>query len=453
MVLEWLSSLQRASVLAALSVLAACSVRAPSLMPPAMNVSAASSGTHVYKVLYRFRGPEHGDADGVLGLISDGTGGFFGTSFTGGTGKCVNRRKQQGCGTVFRLTRSAAGTWKEAVVFSFEGGADGWNPMARLALGRNGVLYGTTVTGGHFHGTVFALLPPSSPNGRYTERVLYSFKGGTDGAVPTRGVTIASDGSLYGVTSSGGATGTGQCSTIGCGIIFRLVPSGTQYVEIVVHRFTGGADGMLPSGGLVEFRNEFYGTTWGGIHHYGTVFILSGSKVTTIHAFRNTDGSEPEQITADADGNIYGATAYGGEDTRACSGGGCGTLFRVAHAKSGYVFSSIYQFNGSDGYSPRGAMEFKRSLYGTLTSNTYYGYTGGTVYKLDLEGPAKGSLTQIHQFDVPRQGLGPGGWSFGPGVHAGPDGLLYGLTSGGGINACNFGKHVIGCGVFYSISP
>ena len=231
------------------------------------------------------------------------------------------------------------------------------------------------------------------------------------------------------------------------------MPSGTGYVETIVHRFTAGADGDTPYSGLVKSDNEFVGDTWGGIHGHGSIYSLSGSTLTTLHALRISEGTEPEALSADTLGNVYGATAYGGGNPHACAYSGCGTIFQLMRTRSGFVFSLLHAFNGNDGYSPRGAMEFAGSVYGALTRDRYYNYGGGAIYKYVLSGPAKGSITEIHDFTVFDQGLWPGGFAFGPGVTAGPGGKLYGLTVSGGVHACTFGNNVIGCGVFYSITP
>ena len=83
-----------------------------------------------------------------------------------------------GSGTVFQLTPPASpgGAWTETTLYSFTGGSDGGNPVASLVIGDGGVLYGTSSGGGASNaGTVFALKPPTSAGGSWTETVLYSF--------------------------------------------------------------------------------------------------------------------------------------------------------------------------------------------------------------------------------------------------------------------------------------
>src|SRR5450755_556284 len=52
---------------------------------------------------------------------------------------------------------SPGGVWAEAVLYSFTGGSDGYEPLAGVAAGKGGALYGTTCCGGTVFGTVFKL--------------------------------------------------------------------------------------------------------------------------------------------------------------------------------------------------------------------------------------------------------------------------------------------------------
>jgi uncharacterized repeat protein (TIGR03803 family) len=72
-------------------------------------------------------------------------------------------------------------------LWNFAGGRaqppDGAYPEAGPISDASGALYGTTVNGGPSDkGTVFKLTPPSTAGYPWTETVLYSFTGGSDGA-------------------------------------------------------------------------------------------------------------------------------------------------------------------------------------------------------------------------------------------------------------------------------
>ncbi|MGP0096238.1 MAG: choice-of-anchor tandem repeat GloVer-containing protein [Terriglobales bacterium] len=137
----------------------------------------------------------------------DGLGIMYGT-----TSLCAN-----GCqGTVYQLTQDPEhyppyDKWALSVLHSFSGlDGDGASPFAGVVLDAAGNLYGTTAYGGAsagYAGTVFKLTPGAS--NQWTETVLYSFSGGTDGSVPYATVVLDSTGNLYGTTYEGGAYGQG----------------------------------------------------------------------------------------------------------------------------------------------------------------------------------------------------------------------------------------------------
>jgi len=129
-------------------------------------------------------------------LIMDAAANLYGT--TGGGG--VNYD-----GTVFKMTPAG----KETVLYSFGGGGDGNIPKAGLIMDGQGNLYGTTyyggsdANGGYGYGTVFKLTPKGA------ETVLHAFASGSDGAFPQATLVIDKKGSLYGTTGQGGASNDG----------------------------------------------------------------------------------------------------------------------------------------------------------------------------------------------------------------------------------------------------
>src|SRR5262249_49176340 len=154
------------------------------------------------------------------------------------------------------------------VLWSFGGGTDGRYP-ASAVLNVNGTLYGTTRGGGVYDdGTAFALDPAAG-----TEKVLYAFclKGEycLDGMQPWGGL-ISLKGKLYGTTEVGGEACLGEW---GCGTVFSLDPVAGK--EKVVYSFKGGSDGRTPIATLIDVNGTLYGTTdTGGPSDYGTAFAL-----------------------------------------------------------------------------------------------------------------------------------------------------------------------------------
>src|SRR5258708_2288453 len=138
-----------------------------------------------------------------------------------------------------------------------------------------------------------------------TETILYGFNGAPDGRAPYYGTLVRDDnGNLYGTTYEGGDTSCDQ----GCGTVFVVNPSGR---EKILHRFTGGADGATPYGGLArDPQGNLYGTTFqGGASNAGTVFkITPAGTAMVLHTFTGAaDGGSPYAgLIHDALGHLYG---------------------------------------------------------------------------------------------------------------------------------------------------
>jgi uncharacterized repeat protein (TIGR03803 family) len=181
-----------------------------------------------------------------LTLASDGL--FYGTTYSGGANND---------GVIFQITSAGALT----PLHSFNGAADGANPLGQLVEATPGILYGTTYAGGASgFGTVYSMTAGGAFN------VLYAFTNGIDGANPAAGLALGSDGNLYGTTYSGGPSGNGG--------IFQLTLLGAL---TPLYLFSGGNDGAFSYGTLVQGSDgDFYGTTqYGGTHNDGLVFKLN----------------------------------------------------------------------------------------------------------------------------------------------------------------------------------
>ena len=201
------------------------------------------------------------------GLVQATNGNLYGTTESGGTSptNCINGTP--GCGTVFEIT--PGGTLTTLYSFCSQTKCtDGASPYAGLVQAADGNFYGTTSAGGSNNlGTVFKMLPSGSIT------TLYSFcsqANCTDGSVPMAGLIQATDGNFYGTTwDSVGGTNFGT--------IFKITPSGgltTLHSFCPQHPCT---DGATPYAGLVQATDgSFYGTTTlGGATGVGTIFKLS----------------------------------------------------------------------------------------------------------------------------------------------------------------------------------
>jgi uncharacterized repeat protein (TIGR03803 family) len=222
-----------------------------------------------------------------------------------------------------------------------------------------------------------------------------------------------------------------------------------------LHRFTRGADGAYPTAGpLFDQAGNLYGTTaYGGNQSgcasgtCGVVFKLTASsnggwKESVLYAFCPqsicTDGSNPlSGVIFDAAGNLYGTSYTGG-------GHYSGTVFElIPKTGGGWTESVLYSFTGfdggGDGGNPYGGLIFDSSgnLYGTTSG--YGKYNEGTVFKLTPHSGGGWTETVLYDFTGGNEGGGPYA-----GVISDAQGNLYGTTVGGGKGAV---------GVVFRLSP
>ena len=329
--------------------------------------------------IYSFNGNATNDGSYPLsGLTVGPDGSFYGTTREGGGG-CA--QSNHGCGTVYSLRPAAAACktalcpWSETVIYRFAGGSDGANPQyANLVFDAAGNLYGTTSSGGASGlGTVYQLTPS---NGGWTESVLYSFAGGSDGSQPWGGVIFDQADKLYGTTYEGG----GGCNGFGCGTVFELTPSGSGWTESVLYSFQGKSDGGNSFAGLVaDPSGNLYGSTaFGGSGAGGAVFELSPSKGSwTFTVLYGLDGGEGPNcsLIIDAAGNLYGTASQ--------DGGGFGIAFRLSPGGSGWTATTLHNFSGGyDGALPLGSplLDANGNLYGTAYD--YGANDDGTVWEI-----------------------------------------------------------------------
>jgi len=315
---------------------------------------------------------ESGCADGgdpAQGLVQATNGDFYGTTGAGGANNS---------GTVFKIT--PGGTLTTLHSFCSESGcADGGDPAyGALVQATHGNLYGTTALGGvasssckdNGCGTVFKITPTG------TLTTLYSFcsqTNCTDGAAPYGGLVQATNGDLYGTTTSDGANG------VGGGTVFKITPSGTLTTLYSFCSQIGCTDGAAPYGGLIQATNgDFYGTTAaGGASDYGTVFKISpNGTLTTLHSFFDTtDGAYPTAgLVQGTSGNFYGTAFEFGAN-------GYGTVFEITPRGT---LTALHSFAGTDGGNPIGVLvrDTNGNLYGTTTGGGANG--GGTVFRLSV---------------------------------------------------------------------
>jgi uncharacterized repeat protein (TIGR03803 family) len=308
-------------------------------------------------------------------------------------------------------------------LYTFSGGADGGRPQARVIDDAAGNMWGTTLWGGNLTcnaGNGCGVVYRLTPTGK--ETVVHRFAGGTDGAYPSAALTIA-QGKLYGTTTNGGSSG---CFSNGCGTLFQIDATGK---ETVLYRFTGGSDGGEPSSALtVDTSGKLFGATsiggnlnCGAPYGCGVVYEYDPmtGKFTALWTFPGgASGAYPEVDSLALD--PFGniyGTTYAGGDAN-CN---CGVVFRLDTTGKETV---VYTFlGGTDGSFPASGVIVdakSKALYGTTPAGGANGK--GTLFKITTSG-----YSTLYNFGGASDGVTPLG-----GVKVCSDGSIFGSTSGGG---------------------
>jgi uncharacterized repeat protein (TIGR03803 family) len=262
-----------------------------------------SGGTWTQTVIHTFTGGNDGSGPGSPVAI-DKHGNVYGTTPTGGA---------SGMGVIYQLVPDGGG-WKLRVIHTFTGGNDGGGGSAsRFLIDAAGSLYGVcTVGGANGFGTVYELSPSQ---GKWKFTTLYAFKDQPDGALPYGGVISDKAGNLYGTTYYAGVNDLGT--------VYKLTHSNGTWAESVLYSFKGGTDGASPISSLVaDAAGNLYGTTSDGgaaACTCGVIFKMtpgSNGKWTESVAYRFPGTPQPgfayNGMVGDSAGNFYGATVHGG---------------------------------------------------------------------------------------------------------------------------------------------
>lgn len=385
-----------------------------------------------YKVIYNFYGesgvpgPNGGLPALFQALAIENNGNLFGAAAGGLSWGCNGP-----CGVVYEMTPKANGKWRESVLFTFQGGQNGYGePVTSLALDSQGNLYGGALGGKQGYGSFLYQLSPGGGDWNFNViedpgttiglipdaqgRNLYGFWGDSiqelslgsdgwrqkllydlcpsgasckDGDRPLVPLSWDAKGNLYGTTYDGGFNYP-QCY---CGVAFQLTPNGGgTWTYHRLHIFgTFNGDGMYPYGGLtVDTAGNVYGTaTHGGVNQRGTVFKLT--KMADGH-WKETIIFDPpascnctspaNQLLFDKAGNLYGTAAS--FETCIIGGNACGEVFKLSPQKNGkWKYSLVHLFRGPDGEYPNGlTMDKQGRLYGTTMLGGKYDF--GVVFEI-----------------------------------------------------------------------
>jgi hypothetical protein len=309
----------------------------------------------------------------------------------------------------FAFASHASAEWKEKVLYSFQGGTDGASPAGGVVFDKQGNLYGATTYANSCPttfdcGAVFELSSPKDHGGAWSELTVHVFRGHdhNDGGSPQGGVILDATGNVYGTTAYGGS---GPCTllgtAVGCGTVYEMIAPGRPkgaWKEKILYNFQGDKDGQSPNGTLVF----------------------------------------------DSEGNLYGATTFGG-GFGTCDSPyyqHCGTIFELILPKTKggkWKERILYSFgNDKDGANPNGGLIFdsKGTVYGTTLLGGKHicpspqGAIGcGVAFKLRPPTKKAGGWTeeQLYLFEGGAKGFGPS-----VGLVFDINGNLYGTTTSGG---------------------
>lgn len=321
-------------------------------------------------VAHSFNAPDGYHPYGNLLMASDGN--LYGTCYDGGTyGSC----------TIFRLNpfnhvytdvvsfdiihgdypksgvvegpngklygaASAGGAAGGGVIYSYDlnsgtytdefdlNAVSGTVPYGSPIMGNDGKLYGMTTSGGIYSGGV--IYSYDIATGIFTDEFNFN---GSSGLNPKGSLIQTVDGTLYGMTSSGGDYNNG--------IIFSFQPSEGTFTKLYDMSLTSGS---IPQGTLMMAANGMlYGlTSAGGVHGAGVLFSfnISNNVYTDLFDFNLTDGSTPLGSLTQSGSILCGSTSAGGNN-------GLGVMFNYDLNTSTYT--KVMDFNGSNGSNPNGA--------------------------------------------------------------------------------------------------
>ncbi len=336
-------------------------------------IASQLAQAQTFTVLHQFT--KYQDGWGPTAVVIDSAGNLYGGTALGGT---YNSQCTDGCGTVFKLKHASSG-WVLSNLHVFNDDYhDGPGGLARLALASDGTLYSTgsgSTESGDFYTLVYHLQPPATPCRSilcyWTYTPIYILGTGNGAGRPSMGgLTFDHAGNIYGLTSGDGTSSNGTA--------YELSPSNGGWTQTILYNFSGGSDGGNPG---------------------------------------------DSNVILDSAGNLYGTTPNGGPLNY-------GTVFQLTNPGSGWVENILYNFDdvglGNGGY-PTGGVIFDASgnLYGTAS---YGGFNqGGTAFELSAGGFNFSLIYSFVFLGSPAGYDGPAG-----SLTLGPDGNLYGSTTGDG---------------------
>lgn len=331
--------------------------------------------TSTYTKKYDFLNGTTGGGVPMGSLLKASNGLLYGMTSQGGA---------FGYGTIFSFD-PVSSVYSE--LFEFDSGSLGSIPYGSLIQAPNGRLYGmTSGEGGNFYGNIFEFdISSGDLNG------MLALSSSNTGSAPFGSFIQATDGNLYGMTSTGG---------LDYGVIFQFTYSPINYLNIFEFDFSTTGSG--PKGNLLQTTDgKFYGmTNGGGANALGVLFQfdLGTSTYTKILDFDNTtNGGNPfGELIQSSNGILYGMTSTGGTNS-------VGVLFQYSPTTSTYT--KKFDFDGTaKGSTPYGSL--KQASDGNLYGMTSMGGSNdmGVLFQYN---PTTSTYTKKIDFDGVSSGSGP----------------------------------------------
>jgi hypothetical protein len=279
-------------------------------------------------------------------------------------------------------------------------------------------------------------------------KVLVNFSFGNGPQAPLGDLILDANGNLLGTTAEGGQDNAGT--------VFEIANTATGYASVATTLVSfNGSDGSFPTDSLIfDANGNLFGTTAeGGQNNAGTVFEIAktaagyASMPTTLvfFSFHGDNGASPSgSLIIDANGNLLGTTDIGG------GAQGNGTVFEIAKTATGYATAptTLVSFDRNNGAFPLGSLIIDAN--GNLLGTTDGGgaQDNGTVFEIAKTATGYASTpTTLVSFDR-NNGANPFG-----SLIADANGNLFGTTAEGGLNNAGTVFEIASTATGYASTP
>ncbi len=296
--------------------------------------------TNSYSVISNFN-KMNGSQPAGCNFSKTSSGKFIGTATKGG--------QFQG-GVIIELDTIAQ---TASTLYDFDNTPNGSHPVSSFILGGDNYLYSMTSRGGMSDSGVIFRINPLTNN----YEVVHHFDG-VNGSVPHGSLLLATNMKMYGMTTYGGA--------VDRGVIFEFNPGTFAFNRLFDFGFN--TNGFCPYGNLAEYNGSLYGmTTSGGLNGYGVIFkydILADTLIKLVDFGGSNMGRIPYgNLLLASNQKFYGLTAQGSPSS-------CGVLFEFDPATLVYSELHEVLVSTTGCTVGEGLVEVNGILYGATASGS-----------------------------------------------------------------------------------